>query len=429
MSDHAESQVSMLVISGPHEGRRFEFDRHDTFVAGRSSEAHLSLPEDPRFSRFHFRLEVRPPECYLVDLDSRNGTRVNGERVSECFLKTGDVIQVGRTKFRVEISQVASQTVVPEAGHAESDGMDERLLAETRLTPESGLSWDHLEEFQPVPGYQLLEELGRGAMGAVYRGVRKSTSEQVAIKLIVPQRAGNQRDTQLFLREASVLSSLDHPRIVKFHELGMAAGQFYLVMENVPTVDFAKVLCSQSAESKLRISCGIICQVLEALEYAHSLSYVHRDIKPANILVTKPDRKLKCKLADFGLAKNFTNAGFSEITRDGEARGTLAFMPPEQLIDCRFSKPAADIYSVGATLYYFLAGKYPFDFTEDRSAIAQILQDEIVPIQHHCPNIPAEVATIIHRSLSREPGDRFSSAGEMREMLLPFSKRRESTFS
>ena len=420
-NDNLESVVTMVVTSGPHRGQRFQFNQHDTFVAGRSQNTHLSLPDDPRISRYHFRLEIRPPECYLVDLDSRNGTCVNETRVTDCFLKHDDVVSLGHTKIRVEIekAELASDTSAAATVLTNRETQESGTTSGPSTSGSSGIG-----NWQPVPGYELVEKLGEGTMGTVYRAIQKSTAQRVAVKLIVPERAGCEQDIQLFLREASVLSRLDHPRIIKFRELGMAAGQFFFVMEEVPTVDFPSLLAQQTSESRVRICCGITCQILEALGYAHSLSIVHRDIKPANVLITRPGRKLKCKLADFGLAKNYANAGFSEITRDGEARGTIAFMPPEQLIDCRQAKPAADIYSVGATLYHYLAGEFPFEFSDDRSAFAQILQDEFVPLNHRLPEIPQELAAMVHRALARDPVDRFASAQEMRQSLLPFSKRR-----
>jgi len=304
-------------------------------------------------------------------------------------------------------------TVIPEPGS--EDQAERDATSWTRV--------ESTESSQSVPGYTIVEQLGQGMMGTVHRAIQKSTGREVAIKLIIPNRGGSEKETQMFLREASILSQLDHPRIVRFHELGMIAGQFFIVMDYVPTIDFGRLIAKQKPESRVRIPCAIVCQIRDALTYAHPLSIIHRDVKPANILLSKPHGKLKCRLADFGLAKNYTNAGFSEITNDGDARGTVAFMPPEQLLDCRYAKPAADIYATGATLYRFLSGSHAFEFSDRRNAVAQVLQDEITPLGERCPELPSALIQVVHCAMEKDPDKRFTSAQEMYEALVPFSKR------
>ena len=258
-------------------------------------------------------------------------------------------------------------------------------------------------------------------MGIVHLARHQASNESVALKLMIPDAVSNESTVQLFLREVSVLSQLDHKRIVRFREVGMSQGQFYCAMEYVETINMKEEIAKRPPETRLQTVCGIICQVLEALRYAHRRSFVHRDIKPQNILLTREGRRLRTKLADFGLAKNFENAGFSELTRSGQMRGTFPFMPVEQVLDCRHSLPSGDIYAVGATLYYLLADNYPRRFEPDQDPLTTILHEDIVPIQEWI-ELPSNLADAIHRALARQPEDRFSSANQMYQALLPYAK-------
>ncbi len=422
----SQAAVRLEVTDGPHQGLKIEFDRHDTFLVGRSRDAHLRLNNDPHFSRNHFRMEINPPDCYLIDLDSQNGTFVNGLKVQNAFLKDGDLISGGKTKIRFAAlhpthreSLEASTLAVP-------------AVPELRLQPNAHSPVSHSASpapappvpIQSVPGYEVLWELGRGGMGVVYRAIRKATGSNVALKVIVPAHSVTSEALQLFLREASILSQLDHPRIVRFQEMGFAAGQLYYAMDFVETVSPQEVWADRSSASRTRTACGILCQILDALAYAHAQSLVHRDVKPANILLTLAGRKLRSKLADFGIAKNYVNAGFSELTQEGEARGSLAFMPPEQIINSRDARPSCDIYSAGATLYQYLSGELPFDFSSRRSKFKIVLEEEPVPLSNHLPDLSRDLEAIVHRALAKNPSDRFPSAQAMRKALLPFARRK-----
>lgn len=414
-SPNEKLSVSLEVIAGPESGSSFQFHQHDTFVVGRSSKAHLRISEDRHFSRYHFRIETRPPECLLIDLGSRNGTFVNNERVTEVFLKNGDIISGGRTQIRTVIT--APQTAKPadKSTKAEFVSNADSALANTVIVQGKRA---HL---QPLPGYEFWEQLGEGAMGVVYHAKQKSKNQDVAVKMIIPQRSCERDVMELFVREASVMRKLEHPHIVRCHEFGIVAGQFFIVMEYVPHQSFESIVEGRSDNTRIQIACGIICQILEALEYAHRASIVHRDVKPGNILLSRRGNRLDAKLSDFGLAKNFDNAGFSELTRSGDIRGTIAYMPPEQIIDCRYARPAADIYASASTLYRLLTGHFPFEF-ERRNKLAVVLDDEPIPLQERSKAIPSKLAEIVHRALLKDPQMRFPSATSMRQALLPFTK-------
>lgn len=407
--------AKLEVVEGPHAGQFVALDQHATVVVGRSEQSQPRLEKDTFFSRFHFRLEFQPPECLLIDLNSRNGTFVNDQQVSECLLKDGDTISGGRTKIRFSLEMSDTRTHMDGFDAVSGWGDDGGQPDDPKPAPDQSVP--------SIPGYDLMDGLGTGAMGCVYRAINKATREVVAVKLMRPERNANPKAMQLFIREVNILSQLNHPRIVKFHEFGMLPDTTYLVMEYVETEDFDELVHGRNDETRIRLATGIVCRVLEALSHAHSLSLVHRDVKPGNILVHRSGNRIGAKLADFGLAKNYANAGFSGLTHEGDVRGTLSFMPPEQVLDCRYSKPSCDIYAVGATLYYYLCGDYPFDMDRSSNKLATILQEEPIPLDSKTANLPPNLVAAVHRALAKEPGDRFASANEMKRSLERFTKR------
>jgi len=409
-------RVTLEVIAGPHAGAHFEFDRHDTFLVGRGTWSHLCLRDDRHFSRHHFRVEIRPPDCYLIDLGSRNGTFVNGSRVNATFLRDGDVISGGKTEIRVRVGNL--QHPAPASSPTVLGGLT------ATISQSSTGTGSNFANVQQIPGYELQEELGGGSMGLVYRALHKATGQAVAIKVIRQRESASEHAIQLFIREASLLGRLNHPHIVHCLDFGYASGQLYLVMEYVSTITLESVLADESRSSRIRIPCAIASQLLKALHHAHKQSIVHRDIKPENVLLCRKGRKLNAKLADFGLAKNYAYAGLSEISREGDIRGTIAYMPPELVVDCRNARPSGDIYSVGATLYFYLTNQFPFDFGKQNKLMV-VLEKDPVPLKERVPEIPSRLAAIVHRALAKDPADRFASAREMHTALTPFTSRRK----
>ena len=401
--------VRLRVTAGPHSGREFQFDQHETLLAGRSAFAQLRLVDDVHFSRNHFRLEVNPPECFLIDLDSTNGTFVNGQRVRQQNLKDGDVVLVGDTELTVASfdPQATLLRVIPPP-----------------VPPKPITEAASSQRLPTVPGYRIENEVGWGGLGVTYRANRLATGEPCALKILTPADRMNERTVQAFLREAGVLNQLHHPHIVRLLDLGSANGLLYIATEFVPAVRWDAVMEKATPETRIRVACGLICQVLDALEYAHTRSFVHRDIKPSNVLVRREGRRLVAKLSDFGLAKQYADAGLSQLTRDGEVLGSLPYMSPEQFIDSRHAKPSCDIYSAGATLYRLLTGHDPFVFAKEKCKFRTILEDEPIRLRKSFPQVPESLDKIVHRALAKDPSDRFSSAAEMRHVLLPFGRRR-----
>ena len=235
---------------------------------------------------------------------------------------------------------------------------------------------------QPVPYYTSLRELGRGAMGVVYQARHNLTGQMVALKLIMPETATTRAAIDRFQREISVISQLRHPNIVELYEQGMTRGQFWFAMEYVAGTNLEALAKADPGRYPIKQACRLTCQMLKGLEQAHQLGFVHRDIKPENILIAQTPEGLTVKISDFGLAKSFRGVGLSGLTFSGEMRGTVPFMPPEQMLDFKTVTPLADLYATAATLYYLLTCQYMYDEPAGGGDLIRMLLEETpVPIR------------------------------------------------
>ena len=428
-------QVNLKVTAGPYKGRIFSFAQHDSFLIGRNPEAHLCLPDDRFFSRNHCLLEMNPPHSFLRDLNSTNGTFVNGQRVKDAYLKNGDRVQCGETILVVEVTTVDLEETTHDASLPKRPVlvMVECLNCGRREQAQASASDEHLTFLcedcrielkrspQSIPGYDTVKLLGRGGMGTVMLGREQSTGRAVAIKTLLPEFAVSDKAMRRFMREIDVAAALKHKNIVEFIDRGTHNGVVYLVTEYVEGADASKLAETQGGRLSYQDGISIIAQALDALSFAHERGYIHRDFKDQNILVAGQSPNLLAKLTDFGLAKSFTHSGMSGVTMAGEMAGTLAYMPPEQLRNFRDVKPQSDIYAVGMTAYSLLTGGLALDLSKNSSVndtIRAIFEQAAVPLRQRAPHIPQAVCEIIDRALAKNPAQRWQTAGAMRNALL-----------
>lgn len=432
-------RVTLRVIAGPQTGRVFTFDQHETFMIGRSEDSQFCLPHDRFFSRNHCLLEIAPPQCFLRDLGSTNGTFVNGLKVETAHLKNGDRIQGGETVLEVEVTTGADETLQYNQQAQKFNETQPSLITIQCLNcgipskaeasrPDAKLSFlcDDCRETlrsnpQPIPNYQMIRILGQGGMGSVMLARATADGRAVAVKTLLPEVAVSEQSLKRFMREIEVAASLQHPHIVSYIEHGTHNGIVYLVTEFVGGMDASKLSKARGGKLDYREVVIIIEQTLGALDFAHSLGFVHRDIKEQNILVDGSYPNYTAKLTDFGLAKSFKQTGMSGVTMVGDVAGTIAYMPPEQVRDFKEVKPPSDIYAIGMTAYSLITGAHALDLSP-RAGISEtvkaIFEKPIVPIAQRLPEIPLRVAAVIETAMAKDPALRWRTAGEMREALL-----------
>ncbi len=278
-----------------------------------------------------------------------------------------------------------------------------------------------------IAGKYVVERvLKRGGMGVVLAARHAELAQPVAIKVLLPELAGDASMVARFLREGRAVSSLRSDHVVRVHDVGrLDGGTPYLVMEMLHGSDLDRRVRKQGP-LPWQEAVGYVMQVCEALVEAHAIGIVHRDLKPSNLfLVDLPSGVTTVKVLDFGISK--TN-GLDVPLNDGHGLttteavlGSPTFMAPEQLKSAKYVDARADIWSLGLVLYFLITGKLAFDAETLGAYLVKILQEAPIPVRSMRPEIPEELAAIIHRCIEKEPDRRFQNAVELRAALAPFA--------
>ena len=286
------------------------------------------------------------------------------------------------------------------------------------LPPEAYLSL-RLSMAAPIPKkigkYDVIDVVGRGGMGVVYRAKDPFLDRMVAIKIMTISYTDQPDLLQRFYREAKATANLQHPNIVTVYELGEHEGSPYLAMQYLEGASLDSILRSGQPLSLLQ-KIDIIIEACHGLSYAHQKGIVHRDIKPGNIMVLKDS---SVKIVDFGIAR----IGDTNFTRTGQFMGSLNYMSLEQLNDKLQVDQRTDVYSTGVVLYQIITGCLPFEADSTGATLMKILNENPAPFSKYLSSFPPEIETITLKALAKDRDQRYSSADELALDLTQLADR------
>jgi hypothetical protein len=426
--------VFLKIIHGVGQGQILPVPNDQPITIGRSSQASYAF-DDALLSRKHCQVECRGALCRVVDLQSRNGTYVNGQRVGAQLIKAGDRIKIGSLLMEVApasaVSQESNRTTQDPPQSTPTIAVTSCQVCNRAIKPQEARTFKNrvvcpqcLDRYDVdedmIEGFKILERVQTTGIGTVYKAKQLLMERLVILKTIVTSGDADEKALRRFLREAKAGGRLSHPSIVELYDVNEAADLMYIVMEFVEGETLDQLIRSRSGPLPGVEVVRWMCQIADALKYAHENSIIHRDVKPGTIVVRREDNR--AKLTDFTLAKNLERAGVSVITADGEAVSTPFYLSPEQVKSARTADPRSDVYSFAATFYHALTGQLPVPSRSYGEFIAKVFTHVPAPLGQLFPSAPPPLSAMFAKALAKDPAERFQGMGELEDTLLPIAR-------
>ena len=271
--------------------------------------------------------------------------------------------------------------------------------------------------------YLILERLGEGGMGRVFKAVHRKMGRVAALKVIRQEHLSNARAVRRFYREIRAAARLDHPNVVHAYDAGSAGRTHYIVMEYVEGLDLHRTV-ERGGPLPVGLACDYARQAALGLQHAHECGLIHRDVKPHNLMATPAGR---VKVLDVGLVRPAEALGDEglALTRPGVVLGSVDYVAPEQAEDPGAADARSDLYGLGCTLYYLLAGRPPFAGGSVVERLLRHRRQEAPPLSQARPDAPPAVGAVVRRLMAKQPGDRYATAADASAALAALPPARE----
>jgi serine/threonine protein kinase len=408
----------LLVIAGPDQGKSFPLPRSGTLLVGRGREVEAKL-HDLHVSRVHCRLEDHDGVVMLSDMGSVAGTFLNDERVTECRVKIGANIRIGKTLMRLEEAELADEpTLAPPISLPPTP----RPALPHTAVPHPFSATPQAEQMVDLSGqvldhFEVKEVLARGQSGLVFRATDRREGREVALKVLWPHFSRDHAGVRRFLRSMRTMLPIHHPHLIPLYGAGKTGPYCWVSMEWIDGESLTQVIQRIGIAGMLdwRHAMRAALHISRALAFAHGHQILHRNITPQNVLVRTSDKTVL--LGDLVLAKALEGSQAELITRPGEIVGDVRYMSPERLRDNRFVDARSDLYSLGAMIYALLTGRPPLEGSSLQDTIRKIMTEEPVRPRKYHLSLSDQLEGVVMKMLSKRPEDRFQTAGELLTQL------------
>jgi serine/threonine-protein kinase len=351
------------------------------------------------------------------------------------FAIAAELVDALRALGLLEPEQL-NEAAALQAEAADARALVKELVGRHWLTPhQANLLFQGRGQELVIGPYVVLNRVGEGGMGQVFKARHKTLGKIVALKVLRKDRVGNPAAVQRFAREVQAAAQVSHPNVVLAIDADRAGDSYYIAMEYVDGIDLGK-LVKGSGPLPVAEACDYACQAARGLAACHERGLVHRDIKPSNLMLAvsrppkgpssgrAPTSKKTIKVLDLGLARLEPGAGenpAARLTQLGKIVGTPDFLAPEQARDSHQVDGRADLYSLGCTLYFLLTGQTPFGAGTPTEKLFRHQVDEAPPLEQVRPEVPPVLGEVVRKLMAKRPKDRYQSADEVVAALEPFA--------